>query len=108
MDDEILLGCKNPDDRESNLDLKPVTQLDSKTASRDVSPKNRSAKSRGGDSRLSNYNTQTTRHACNRVHRGSQERVPIVVLSQEARREQLARALKGEKNQFSYQLSAQH
>ena len=27
LDDEILLGCKMPNDEESNMDLRPVTHL---------------------------------------------------------------------------------
>ena len=38
-------------------------------------------------------------------HLSKEQRPPIVVLSQEAKQESMARALLGEKNEFSYQLN---
>ena len=122
MDYEILLGCKGPGG-DSNLDLRPVTELahhdDDATApdeGKDNDPKQAdprpavdrpAAKNAVHEKRVKTTEGRTRpRQACNRVHQRSKDMQagPLVVLSQEAKQEQLARALRGEKNEYTYQL----
>lgn len=122
MDDEILLGCKGPEG-DSNLDLRPVTELahydddatapdegkddDLKQADPRLAIDRPAAKNAVYEKRVKTTEGRTRpRQACNRVHQRSKDMHagPLVVLSQEAKQEQLARALRGEKNEYSYQL----
>ena len=103
MDDEILLGCKGPEG-DSNLDLRPVTELahydddargeekddDLKQADPPLAIPRPAANNAVYEKRVKTTEGRARpRPACNRVHQRSNDMHagPLVVLSQEAKQE---------------------
>ena len=90
MDDEILLGCKSPED-ESNLDLRPVTQLGLQDGMQYRSNMHQKEPPMIANGKMAkrgktSEGTARTRLVCNRIQAlKAKERPPIVVLSQEAK-----------------------